>query len=52
MASFGKEAEWERLSGNFVIESGKLQGLGWDPRVTSREGLARMMRGSANASAG
>jgi UDP-glucose 4-epimerase len=53
MASFGKEAEWERLSGNFVIESEKLQGLGWDPRVTSREGLARMMRGSANgASAG
>jgi len=53
MASFGKEAEWERLSGNFVIDSGKLQGLGWDPRVTSREGLARMMQGSANgASAG
>jgi len=53
MASFGKEAEWERLSGNFVIESEKLQGLGWDPRVTSREGLARMMQGSANgASAG
>ena len=53
MASFGKEAEWERLTGNFVIDSGKLQGLGWDPRVTSREGLARMMRGSANgASAG
>ena len=53
MASFGKEAEWERLTGNFVIDSGKLQGLGWDPRVTSREGLARMMQGSANgASAG
>jgi nucleoside-diphosphate-sugar epimerase len=48
MASFGKEAEWERLSGNFVIDSAKLQGLGWDPRVTSREGLARMMRGPAN----
>lgn len=53
MASFGKEAEWERLSGNFVIDSAKLQGLGWEPRVSSREGLARMMRGPANgASAG
>lgn len=53
MASFGKEAEWERLSGTFVIDTAKLQGLGWDPRVTSREGLARMMRGPANgASAG
>jgi UDP-glucose 4-epimerase len=53
MASFGKEAEWERLSGNFVIDCTKLQGLGWDPHVTSREGLARMMRAPANgASAG
>jgi UDP-glucose 4-epimerase len=48
MASFGKEAEWERLSGNFVIDTAKLQGLGWDPRVTTREGLARMMRGPTN----
>jgi UDP-glucose 4-epimerase len=48
MASFGKEAEWERLSGNFVIDSGKLQGLGWGARITSHEGLARMMRGPAN----
>ncbi len=53
MASFGKEADWERLSGNFVIDTARLQGLGWDPRVTSRQGLARMMRGPANgASAG
>jgi nucleoside-diphosphate-sugar epimerase len=53
MASFGKEAEWERLSGNFVIDPSKLLGLGWDPRVTSREGLARMMRAPTNgASAG
>jgi UDP-glucose 4-epimerase len=53
MASFGKEAEWERLSGNFVIDTAKLQGLGWDPRVTSREGLVGMMRAPANgASAG
>jgi nucleoside-diphosphate-sugar epimerase len=48
MASFGKEAEWERLSGNFVIDAAKLRGLGWNPLVTSREGLARMMRGPAN----
>jgi nucleoside-diphosphate-sugar epimerase len=48
MASFGKEAEWERLSGNFVIDSAKLQGLGWEPRVSSSEGLARMMRGPVN----
>ena len=46
MASFGKEAEWERLSGNFVIDAAKLQGIGWDPRVTTREGIVAMMRAS------
>jgi nucleoside-diphosphate-sugar epimerase len=44
MATFGKEAEWERLSGNFVIDAAKLRGIGWDPLVKTREGLAAMMR--------
>jgi UDP-glucose 4-epimerase len=44
MATFGKEAEWERLSGNFVIDAAKLRGIGWDPRVKTAEGLAAMMR--------
>ena len=44
MATFGKEAEWERLSGNFVIDAAKLRGIGWDPRVKTREGIAAMMR--------
>jgi nucleoside-diphosphate-sugar epimerase len=44
MATFGKEAEWERLSGNFVIDAAKLRGIGWDPRVRTPEGLAAMMR--------
>jgi UDP-glucose 4-epimerase len=44
MATFGKEAEWERLSGNFVIDAAKLRSIGWTPRVKSLEGLAAMMR--------
>lgn len=44
MASFGKEAEWERLSGNFVIDAGKLRGIGWSPQVATYEGLVQMMR--------
>jgi UDP-glucose 4-epimerase len=44
MASFGKEAEWERLSGNFVIDAAKLRGVGWNPSIPSKEGLAKMMR--------
>jgi UDP-glucose 4-epimerase len=51
MATFGKEAEWERLSGNFVIDAAKLRAIGWTPRVKTPEGLAAMMRspnGAAN----
>ena len=52
MATFGKEAEWERLSGNFVIDAGKLRAIGWDPRVKTYDGIAAMMRepnGAASA---
>jgi UDP-glucose 4-epimerase len=48
MASFGREADWERLSGSMIINAAKLMDLGWDPRVAAREGLARMMRGPMN----
>jgi UDP-glucose 4-epimerase len=44
MATFGKEAEWERLSGNFVIDAGKLRAIGWDPRVRTYDGIVAMMR--------
>ena len=52
MATFGKEREWERLSGNFIIDAGKLRGIGWDPRVKTYDGIAAMMRapnGTASA---
>jgi len=48
MASFGREADWERLSGSLIVNAAKLRDLGWDPRVTAKEGLARMMRGPTN----
>jgi nucleoside-diphosphate-sugar epimerase len=46
MASFGKEAEWERLSGSFIMDAAKLRGIGWRPSVTTRAGIAAMMRQS------
>ncbi len=46
MASFGKEAEWERLSGSFVVDAAKLEGIGWRASVTTRAGIAAMMRAS------
>lgn len=51
MATFGKEADWERLSGSFVIDAAKLRGIGWAPRIKTREGIAKMMR-ATNGAAG
>ena len=50
MATFGKEAEWERLSGNFVIDAAKLRAIGWVPRIKTPEGIAAMMRATNGAS--
>jgi nucleoside-diphosphate-sugar epimerase len=44
MATFGKEADWERISGNFVIDAAKLRRIGWVPRLRTRDGIAAMMR--------
>jgi nucleoside-diphosphate-sugar epimerase len=51
MKSFGKEAEWERISGDFVIDATKLMGIGWRPAVATRDGIARMMRAENGAAA-
>ena len=45
LKSFGKEAEWERLSGSFVISPAKLMGIGWRPEIPTRYGIIQMMRG-------
>jgi nucleoside-diphosphate-sugar epimerase len=44
MKSFGKEAEWERISGNFVVDASKLTGIGWRPAISTHDGIVRMMR--------
>jgi len=44
MATFGKEADWERISGNFVIDVTKLRHIGWTPRIRTRDGIVAMMR--------
>lgn len=40
----GKEEEWERLTGSFIVDTSKLKALGWSPQVETAEGLGRMMR--------
>jgi nucleoside-diphosphate-sugar epimerase len=49
LASFSREAEWERLAGSFVIDAAKLRGIGWAPQVKTPEGIAAMMRGENGA---
>lgn len=50
MKSFGKEADWERISGSFVIDAAKLMRIGWRPSISTHDGIVRMMR-SENGSA-
>ncbi len=52
MATFGKEADWERISGNFVIDVTKLRSSGWTPRMRTRDGIVKMMRTTNGAADG
>ena len=51
MKSFGREAEWERISGSFVVDASKLMGIGWRPAVSTHDGIVRMMRAENGAAA-
>jgi nucleoside-diphosphate-sugar epimerase len=47
--TFGKEAEWERISGNFFVDASKLMGIGWRPTIATRQGIITMMRSENGA---
>jgi UDP-glucose 4-epimerase len=49
MKSFGREADWERVSGAFVIDPSKLMATGWRPVVATHDGIVAMMRAEAGA---
>jgi nucleoside-diphosphate-sugar epimerase len=44
LKSFGREADWERVAGSFVVDVSKLMATGWTPQVETHAGIARMMR--------
>jgi nucleoside-diphosphate-sugar epimerase len=50
MRSFGKEADWERISGSFVIDASKLMGIGWRPSISTHDGIVAMMHSESSAS--
>ena len=49
MKSFGREAEWERISGDFVIDASKLMNIGWRPAIATHDGIVSMMRAKTGA---
>lgn len=49
MRAFGKEAEWERISGSFVIDPSKLMAIGWRPSISTHDGIVAMMRAEARS---
>ena len=51
MRSLGREAEWERISGSFVVDASKLMALGWRPLIATRDGIIKMMRSENGAAA-
>lgn len=49
MKSFGREADWERVSGHFAINPAKLMATGWQPEIETRAGIISMMRAESGA---
>jgi len=49
MKSFGREADWERVTGRFVIDVSKLMAAGWTPRIETHAGIVAMMRAENGA---
>ncbi|MEQ8824660.1 MAG: NAD-dependent epimerase/dehydratase family protein [Filomicrobium sp.] len=39
---FGLDRVAERLSGDLIVDTSRLKGLGWQPRVATREGLMKL----------
>jgi len=40
----GRQHLWSRLSGNLVVDTSKLESVGWRPTISTYEGLLEMMR--------
>jgi nucleoside-diphosphate-sugar epimerase len=49
LKSFGREADWERVSGAFEVDVSKLIATGWRPQVETQAGIVKMMRAENGA---
>ena len=41
---FGRKDLWARMSGDLVVDTSKLESVGWRPAISTYEGLRGMMR--------
>ena len=44
LKTVGREADWDRIAGDFVVNASKLMGIGWRPALATHDGIVRMMR--------
>jgi nucleoside-diphosphate-sugar epimerase len=51
LRTVGREADFERIAGEFIVDTAKLRGIGWAPVISTRDGIVRMMR-AENGAAG
>lgn len=49
LTTLGKEADWERVSGEFIVDASKLRRIGWAPAISTQDGIVRMMRAENGA---
>jgi hypothetical protein len=40
----GRQSAWERIAGDLVVSTARLEANGWRPVETASEGIARWMR--------
>jgi UDP-glucose 4-epimerase len=49
LRSVGREADWERIAGEFVVDASRLMGIGWRPAISTHDGIVKMMRAENGA---
>jgi hypothetical protein len=47
LRSMGQAENYRRMSGSLVADPSALIGLGWSPRLSTRDGLRRLMQETA-----
>jgi UDP-glucose 4-epimerase len=52
LTALGHRSLWERIGDQLVVDTGKLEALGWRPVVGTYDGLAAMLQGADDGGPG